>query len=268
MDEGSLIAIKPAKRLDVRGRKLGAGTRPLICAPIIGKNIQMLLAELNNVISKQPDIIEWRADFFEGIANTEGVVSAARQIRQTAGEIPVIFTIRSSREGGQPISLSEAEIVQVHSAVCRSQSVDIIDFELSNRRENLETVRETSLHNGVKLIMSYHNFENTPNSTVINAKLAEAERMGADIAKVAVMSKNLEDILTLLSSTLVAKNTLRIPVITMSMGGYGSLTRLVGGAFGSAVTFAVGENSSAPGQVPIGELKTVLGILERFFGEL
>ncbi len=262
-NEGSLIAIKPAKRVDVRGRELGAGTRPLICAPLIGKNVEIILSELTSVLSKQPDMIEWRADFFAGIAKTAEVDNATKQIRQTAGEIPVIFTIRSSREGGEPISLSEAEIVQVHSAVCRSKSVDIIDFELSNRKENLEDLRKISLANDIKMIMSYHNFEYTPSPAAIKAKIAAAEDLGADIAKVAVMSKSLQDVLTLLNSTLEAKNTGKIPLITMAMGGYGSLTRLVGGIFGSAVTFAVGENSSAPGQVPIEDLKTVLGILQK-----
>ncbi len=54
-----------------------------------------------------------------------------------------------------------------------------------------------------------------------------------------------------------------LPIISMSMGGYGSLSRLFGWAFGSSVTFVVGENSSAPGQVPIEDLKVVVDILHR-----
>jgi 3-dehydroquinate dehydratase-1 len=49
----------------------------------------------------------------------------------------------------------------------------------------------------------------------------------------------------------------------MSMGPFGSLTRLFGWAFGSALTFAVGASSSAPGQVPVEDLNTVLAILQR-----
>ena len=49
----------------------------------------------------------------------------------------------------------------------------------------------------------------------------------------------------------------------MSMGPYGSLTRLFGWTFGSALTFAVGASSSAPGQVPIEDLNTVLAILQK-----
>jgi 3-dehydroquinate dehydratase-1 len=49
----------------------------------------------------------------------------------------------------------------------------------------------------------------------------------------------------------------------MSMGGYGALTRLVGGIFGSAMSFAVGAAASAPGQVPIEDMNTVLAILQK-----
>ena len=47
------------------------------------------------------------------------------------------------------------------------------------------------------------------------------------------------------------------------MGPYGSLTRMFGWAFGSALTFAVGAAASAPGQVPIEDLNTVLGLLQK-----
>jgi 3-dehydroquinate dehydratase-1 len=40
-------------------------------------------------------------------------------------------------------------------------------------------------------------------------------------------------------------------------------SRLFGGAFGSALTFAAGERASAPGQVPIDELRQVTAILQR-----
>jgi 3-dehydroquinate dehydratase-1 len=49
----------------------------------------------------------------------------------------------------------------------------------------------------------------------------------------------------------------------MSMGAYGSLSRLFGWAFGSSVTFAVGDQASAPGQMSIEELRVVLEILQR-----
>jgi 3-dehydroquinate dehydratase-1 len=51
------------------------------------------------------------------------------------------------------------------------------------------------------------------------------------------------------------------PVVTMSMSPLGAVSRLVGEAFGSALTFGSAGPSSAPGQLPANELQTALDIL-------
>ncbi|HAK72458.1 MAG TPA: 3-dehydroquinate dehydratase, partial [Sporomusaceae bacterium] len=90
-----------------------------------------------------------------------------------------------------------------------------------------------------------------------------AQEQGMDVAKIAVMPCSMEDIITLLSVSLEANNQLNIPVIVIAMGPYGVITRVAGGVFGSAVTFAVGHKASAPGQVPIDDLRAVLHTLEQ-----
>jgi 3-dehydroquinate dehydratase-1 len=262
-----LITIETTKQIELKGKVMGGGKKPLICTPLVGKTKEAILSELEKVVAKKPDLIEWRVDFFEGISDTEAVISVANIIKEIAGETPIIFTRRSHKEGGEPISLSEDEVVALYLAICESKKVDFIDYELINKKEDISRLRRASAENRIKMIMSYHNFDFTPEAGTINQKFAEAELQGADVAKVAVMPNNLEDVLTLLSVTLAAKNKLKIPLITMSMGKYGSLSRMFGGVFGSAVTFAVGEKSSAPGQIPIEDLKVVLDILQRAMGE-
>lgn len=89
------------------------------------------------------------------------------------------------------------------------------------------------------------------------------EKTGADAVKIAVMPRELRDVLTLLDATLTAQSTVSVPVISMSMGGFGSLSRLFGWVFGSSVSFAVGEALSAPGQVPIEQLNAVVDVVHR-----
>jgi 3-dehydroquinate dehydratase-1 len=52
----------------------------------------------------------------------------------------------------------------------------------------------------------------------------------------------------------------------MSMGPLGSVTRMIGGVFGSSLSFAVGEASSAPGQIPIADLHAVYAVIRRARG--
>ena len=87
---------------------------------------------------------------------------------------------------------------------------------------------------------------------------------GADIAKVAVMPKNHNDVLTLLRASWAArKETVDCPIVTMSMGEEGVVSRLAGGLYGSDITFAVGMGISAPGQIPIAELRQGMAVLYR-----
>ena len=250
----------------VHGKPVAGGKVPLVCTPLTGKTREAILAEVGAILPKKPDVIEWRVDFFEAIAATEEVIAVASAIQERAGGIPVILTRRSAREGGQPVPLSEADVVELCCRVCASGAVDLVDYELSNPEDSLRRLREVSRRHDVGLIGSYHNFQFTPSVEVIREKLLAAEVLGADVAKVAVMPRSLEDVLALLSATLRGRRELRIPIISMSMGPYGSLTRMLGFAFGSALTFAVGQSSSAPGQVPIEDLRAVLDIVQRSLG--
>jgi 3-dehydroquinate dehydratase-1 len=257
------ISMQLGKPIELDGKPVSGRKFPLICAPLIGSTRDKILSEVQLVIAKKPDVLEWRVDFFEGIADNAEVISVATSIRQAAGDMPLLFTRRSSKEGGEKISLSEDQVIALYQAVCESRQIDVIDFEMSNDPKHIALVRQASRENGIKLILSYHNFQLTPELEILSQRFLQADQLGADIAKVAVMPRDLEDVLTLLTATLQSSQKLRIPLISMSMGPYGSLTRLFGWTFGSALTFAVGASSSAPGQVPIEDLNTVLGILQK-----
>lgn len=248
----------------LNGKPVANGKFPLICAPLVGRTSPDILAELNLILQKQPHMLEWRVDFFESIADIAAVISTAKAIKIAAHGVPVLFTRRSKLEGGERITLNEDQVIDLYAAVCASQQIDLIDYELVNEAANVTRVREVAHANGVKLILSFHDFERTPNQAELVAKFTAAEKMGADVAKVAVMAKNPDDVLALLSATRQASGQVQIPVVSMSMGSYGSLTRLFGWAYGSALTFAVGARSSAPGQIPIEDLNTVLNISQKF----
>lgn len=255
--------MQTAKPIELHGKPVAGGKFPLICTPLVGRTRDQILGEVQIVVAKKPDILEWRVDFFEDIANPAEVVSVASAIKAAAAGIPLLFTRRSMREGGEKIALSEEKVIALYRAMCESRQIDLIDFEMSNDLAHIALVREAAKANDIKLVLSFHNFSFTPGLETLGQRFLQAEQLGADIAKVAVMPRNLEDVLTLLGATLSASQKLRIPLISMSMGPYGSLTRLFGWTFGSALTFAVGASSSAPGQVPIEDLNTVLSILQK-----
>ena len=250
------------KVIDIRGRRMGGAT-PLICSPLVARTPDRLAAEAAAVLAKRPDVIEWRVDFFEKIAETTAVLASGRALRAAAGETPIIFTCRAAHEGGQPISLDAEGVTRLYDAVGAAGIVDFIDFELSNPAPLVRRVRERTREQGTRLILSYHNFGYTPGHDLLVERFLEADRLGANVAKVAAMPRDRADVLTLLAATATADAKARIPLISMSMGPYGSLSRMVGFVYGSALTWAVGKSSSAPGQVPIEDLRAVLATIRK-----
>jgi len=241
----------------------GTDKAPLACTPLVGRDEAAVRSELDIVLANEPDLLEWRVDFFAAIGDTERVVALGREIRARAARTPVIFTRRSTREGGAPIALDEDRVSALYTAVARSGCIDMFDVELSGETRHWQAALTLARETGVRMIGSYHNFQTTPGKSELVAKFAAMQAGGADIAKVAVMPQHLRDVLTLLDATLEARATLEVPLISMSMGGYGALSRLFGFVFGSTVSFAVGDQPSAPGQIPIADLRAVVEVVER-----
>ena len=126
----------------------------------------------------------------------------------------------------------------------------------------ITALKKACLGTSVKLILSYHNFDETPEESFIVDKLCQAANFGADVVKAATIPKNFGDVLTLLNATYKARSELlNMLIITMPMGEEGKITRIVGGFFGSDLTFALGQAISAPGQIHIEEVRKIWEVL-------
>lgn len=115
---------------------------------------------------------------------------------------------------------------------------------------------------GVKIVMSNHDFNKTPEREEIVRRLCKMQELNADLPKIAVMPKSAGDVLKLLQATndMVTKYA-ETPIITMSMGGLGVISRIAGETFGSALTFGAAGKASAPGQVDVDSLVSMLNVL-------
>lgn len=252
----------PSKPIRIRGVVLGGGAT-LVCSPLVAATRARLLAEARAVLRRKPDILEWRVDHFAAIADTDAVVEAGRELRRLAGPTPIIFTRRSPREGGERTALRGDDVVRLYAAVASARLADFVDFEMGNGARQVRQVIEDAHRRKVRVILSFHDFKRTPPVRTLVARYLEAARLGGDVAKVAVMPRTRLDVLALLQATAEAEARSRIPLIGMSMGSLGAVSRLVGGLFGSSLTFAVGQGRSAPGQLPIADLRAALALLDR-----
>ena len=254
------------KPIGIRGQPLAGGKLPLICVPLVAADRAALRAEAAAAAAARPDIVEWRVDHFREVGSPAAVIDAARELRRALGAVPLLFTRRSPAEGGQKASISEAAVVDLYGEVCAADCVELVDYEMSNDAARVQAVREAAHRHGVGLVCSYHNFESTPPLPQLLAEFERARALGGDVAKVSVMARSPEDAFTLLTATLQASRSIALPVIGISMGPHGALSRVIGFAFGSALTFGVAAASSAPGQMPVGELRAAIEAVRKALG--
>ena len=249
---------------EVRNVTFG-GAIPAVAIPISGRTEAEICAEA--VAARgAADLIELRADAFDGIHDTMRLLGLLAEVR--AGfDGPILFTLRSEREGGLFTSDPE-EYLDILRIAISSGCIDLIDIELGTEitAEAIEygistaqMLAEEAKSFGIRVVMSEHDFTSTHRSADIYAAMERMRDCGADIAKGAYMPKTAEDIDEVLAAGLRAKRELGIPTILISMGEHGRMTRTFGEVFGSAVTFGCLEGKlSAPGQLEAHEMREVL----------
>lgn len=262
--------------VQVKGVRIGSGM-PKICVPITGSSQDEILSQAQDIPKEYVDLVEWRSDFYEQGDDRDKVVETAGLLQCILGEIPLLFTCRTDREGGKQ-NIPFPEYGSLLRAVADSGYVDLVDVEafrgydtrISPKREWRvtdacnEKVRDLVeyLSKRVVVIGSYHDFKRTPSREEILRRLLFMDRMGVNIPKMAVMPQEREDVICLMEATSLADRLIvEKPIITMAMGRLGEVTRLSGENFGSSVSFGCMEKSSAPGQIPVEQLRYILKVL-------
>ncbi len=246
----------------VRNVKIGEGI-PKICVPIVGVTRQEILESGKNINAVGADVVEWRVDWYEDVFEFDKVEETAKQLRVVLEDTPILFTFRTAKEGGEK-EIEKETYVELNQKAAKTGYVDMVDVEAFTGDDAVKAIVEVAHECGVKVVASNHDFHKTPNKDDIVSRLCKMQELGADIPKIAVMPQNKKDVLTLLSATeeMYSQHADR-PIITMSMAGTGVISRLCGEVFGSALTFGAAGKASAPGQMGVEDLKTVLHLLHK-----
>lgn len=230
----------------------------VVCVPITGRNIEDIKKQALSVKEMKPDIVEWRADFF---VKCENDIVKGLDIINNVLEYPIIFTFRTAAEGGEQSVVYEEymKYCKMAALVAGDYNVEFIDVELYGMKSEVINELVSYIHNNdVKIIGSNHHFEETPSDTKMFDILKRTEELGADICKMAAMPTDKKDVSRMIRVLQKADKELKVPIITMSMGELGAITRVCPSLTKSVLTFASGVYSSAPGQIPINIVRNLL----------
>lgn len=270
--------------LNIKNIVLQAG-RPKVAVPLVSQLPQEIIAECEHAAMLPCDLIEWRADsYLSGLTDLEEVLQTKEfyldflkildDLEYIAGDKPLIFTLRSVEQGGM-LQLSQAKQAEIYQLVAQSGLAGLIDVELPVAAQSAEDICEESglslreqideIHAfGGRVICSYHEFDRMLSPEEILEKIQIMQAAGADVFKIAAMAVTKEDAENLLKTTAFLHQNGIGPLVMMAMGEWGKTTRVAAGRYGSCITFAAGQEASAPGQV---DAFTMLKWLNDYYGE-
>lgn len=238
---------------------IGEGT-PKIIIPIVEKTEAEILAIAKEAGQSVCDLLEWRIDHFESVQEKSTVASLSKKVKDICGK-PLLITFRSFKEGGV-LDISDAEYFQIYNDLIENGTFDLLDIELFMPEAEVSQLIDKCHSKGIYVVLCNHEFHLTPSKDTIMERLKSMEAKGADICKIAVMPNSGDDVLTLLNATYERKQEAKVPLITMSMGNLGMISRLSGEVFGSSATFGALGEVSAPGQMPVNDLSLIINKLK------
>ncbi|MBQ3346219.1 MAG: type I 3-dehydroquinate dehydratase [Synergistaceae bacterium] len=252
------------KTIKVHGVELGAGV-PKTIVPIVAKTKADILAKAEEITRLPADLVEWRADFYADLMNTPVLLETLKALRGVLKNTPILFTIRTKPEGGE-IAPKFEDYAAANLAVAKSGDADLVDVEMFWGKTDWNAPASDcsaelvgKIHEaGCLVVGSRHNFSATPHANEIVTTLRHQQGAGADMPKAVVMPKSKADVLAVIAASVEFEKLTDRPFLTISMGPLGMMSRVACELSGSCMTFGAAGQTSAPGQIQVGELKEML----------
>ena len=193
------------------------------------------------------DILEMRIDLLDDYSEAGMIL---QEMKKTG--LPILITNRLKQEGG---AWEKSEDERIGVLLSLIPLADAVDIELC--AHDRDSVVKEAKSAGKTVIISTHDFQKTPETEVMKCVLEDSFTAGADIAKLAVMPNSFDDVLRLLDVTLHAKGA----VCTIAMGDIGKHSRVIAPVYGSVITYGSVDTATAPGQLRVDELKSILELV-------
>ena len=106
------------KTVKVRNLTIGEGM-PKICVPIVENTEENILTEAEKIKTLPADIVEWRMDWYAQVTDEQAVIKTAEKLRNILGEMPLLATFRTAKEGGEK-EILKADYEKLNLAVINS----------------------------------------------------------------------------------------------------------------------------------------------------
>ncbi|XP_021637773.2 bifunctional 3-dehydroquinate dehydratase/shikimate dehydrogenase, chloroplastic-like [Hevea brasiliensis] len=210
----------------------------LLCTPLMGTTVDQMLIEMQRAKEIGADVVEIRIDCLKNLNPRQDLEILIKQ-----SPLPTLVTYRPTWEGGQ----YDGDEIKRQDALRLAMQLgaNCIDIELEVAYDFNNSISRSKPDN-FKVIVSSHNFHNTPSAEAIASLVARIQATGADIVKIATTALDITDCARIFQIMVHSQ----VPIIGIAMGERGLISRLLSPKFGGFLSYGALEAGaiSAPGQ--------------------
>ncbi|EHJ07849.1 type I 3-dehydroquinate dehydratase [Staphylococcus simiae] len=213
---------------------------------------QQLIDEIKVKIA-DIDIVELRIDQLHDVSK-EAICLLVNHLKLILNQQELLVTYRTNQQGGKG-DLSHDDYIKLLYMLAEIKDVDLIDIEWDHHIDvNLYQQMIARVQPQTKVILSHHNFDETPTQEALNFIYYKMQKFQPDYVKVAVMPQDKDDVIKLLQAMSLASESISSKVVGIAMSHLGLVTRTAQGVFGGSLSYGCLGEPQAPGQIDVSQL--------------
>jgi 3-dehydroquinate dehydratase-1 len=219
------------------------------CLPIIKRS----RAEVEEVLKKNINRYRYAEVWIDYIEDMDTGFPAS-----LVGQYPNRLVMIFRRQNLGAMKLSSEERLKIMSTLARKQV--LVDLDITCQADDITRLQASRV--GVKTLLSYHNYSQTPSDTELRSMVNRMKGWNAHVIKIATHCTTQRDALRLLSLLIDLRESGQKSIVT-GMGKHGVITRIFGSVWGNEMAFAPLETSgrSAAGQLTVDKLDSIMQAL-------
>ncbi|MBT5200928.1 MAG: type I 3-dehydroquinate dehydratase [Thaumarchaeota archaeon] len=216
------------------------------CISVAEKTPQKVKQTLK-IALKKSNYVEVRFDFLK----IEQIPETLEMIKKDLSKI--VCTLRPKTEGGK-FTGNEKERIAILKLIAEYTPF-LLDVEFNTLKKNVQ-LRKYLKSTKTKLLVSWHDFKKTPNSTQLKNKINQMSKFSTNV-KIVSTAKTTNDSTRMLE--LYSKKG-KMNLISFAMGDFGRVSRILCLYLGSPYTYVSLGKAVAPGQFSVDEVNNIINL--------
>ena len=233
-------------------RKLCASI-PVINDTDDDKSLVLTVNQIDEALNRGVDIIECRFDYLSSFENLDLYLDILSTYQDKC-----IYTIRPENEGGKFSNNPEKRAEIIAKFIRKNPLFIDIEYKLISSNDFIADLVENG---NTRILVSWHDFSHTPE---LNLLLEQVRNMQiySPFVKIVTTAKSIDDSIKILN--MYQRIDIHLNLIAFAMGEMGILSRVLCTVVGKApFTYASVGAALAPGQLSIGQMKSIYDLFER-----